>query len=100
MVGEVSIRDAVAAWQARSAPTPAWDEMLGLVAQSDRRGTWRTRVALTDGRSLLTRVTPIARGATLVDFTIAAAPKVQPKATPGPVTRRPADAASTSPLLA
>lgn len=72
LVGEVTIRDAIAQWQSRAAPTAAWDELRGFIAQVDRRGTWRTRVALTDGRSLLTRVTPLARGATLVDFTIAA----------------------------
>ncbi len=100
-VGTVSIRDALAAWQARSAPTPAWDELRRLIAQSDRHGIWRTRIALTDGRSLLTRVTPIARGATLVDFTVAAAPKVAPKPAPAPIARQPkADAASSSPLLA
>ncbi len=97
-VGEVSLRDAVASWQARSAPTPAWDELRGLIAQTDRHGTWRTRIALNDGRSLLTRMTPLTRGATLVDFTVAA-PAIQPKRVPGPAPRPKADAAASSPLL-
>ena len=43
------------------------------------RDTWRARIALTDGRTLLTRVTPLARGAMLVDFTLAvAAPAARP----------------------
>lgn len=98
-VGEVSLSSAVASWQARSAPTPAWEELRELIARTDRHGTWRTRIALNDGRSLLTRVTPLNRGATLVDFTLAAAPSVQPKRVPAPGPRAQADAKSSSPLL-
>jgi len=100
-VGETRFQEALATWQARSAPTPAWDEMRGLIADADRQaGTWRSRIALADGRSLLTRVTPIARGATLVDFTVAAPPRVQPKPTPAPASRPQLAEAATSPLHA
>jgi len=99
-VGEVTLAEAVACWQARSAPTPAWDELRELIAQPDRHGTWRTRIALNDGRSLLTRVTPLNRGATIVDFTPAAAASLQPRRAPAPGTRSQVDTSRSSPLLA
>ena len=100
-VGEVTLNDALAGWQERSAPTPAWDELRGRIARGDRHGTWRTRIALTDGRSLLTRVTPLTRGATLVDFTVAAAaPALQPGRVPAPAVRPQTTAANSSPLHA
>ncbi len=102
-VDGVTIRDAVAAWEARSAPTPAWEELRAQIARTDRQGTWRTRVMLTDGRTLLTRVTPLTRGATLVDFTVAAAAKIEGKPVPGsrtvPAARNQPDVAAPSPLL-
>ncbi len=83
--GEVSFRNALDSWKSRAAPTPAWDEMHALMSWTGRRsGVWRSRITLTDGRSLLTRMTPIARGATLVDFTVAA-PKAN--SAPAPVVR-------------
>ena len=98
-VGEVSLSDALSVWQARSAPTPAWEELRGMIARGERHGTWRTRIALTDGRSLLTRVTPLSRGATLVDFTVAA-PALQPGRMPAPAVRPHTGAAAGSPLHA
>ncbi|MCB1336383.1 MAG: PAS-domain containing protein [Maritimibacter sp.] len=79
LVGDVTIRDALAVWTARAAPSPALDELRGHATGGIVRDTWRARIALTDGRTLLTRVTPLARGAMLVDFTLAvAAPAARP----------------------
>ncbi len=96
-LGEMSFRDALATWQSQAAPTPAWEEMQALLDGTGRRsGIWRSRIALTDGRSLLTRVTPIARGATLVDFTVAAS-----RARPAPApTHLPQPGTKTAPLHA
>ena len=72
--------DAVARWQASSAPTPVWDELREFViALRTRAPAWTARIALNDGRSADLPCHPARPGATLVDFTVAAQPRSGPR---------------------
>lgn len=72
MVGEITIADLVRHWQEKCAPSPMWEQIRATVGHpfSAREG-WQGRVTLLDGRSILARITPLARGATMVDFSLA-----------------------------
>lgn len=67
-LSEITITDAARGWQDKCAPSPVWDQLRAFVARPGPREVWNARIALNDGRALSCRVTPLARGATLVSF--------------------------------
>jgi len=70
---DLTIADAARAWQGQSTPSPVWERLRAFVARSGSpRDSWSASVALSDGRHLICRATPLARGATMIDFTAAA----------------------------
>ena len=70
-LSELTIADATFGWQNQCAPSPVWDQLRAFVARSGSpRQKWTARLTLHDGRTLSCRATPLARGATLIDFSL------------------------------
>ncbi len=65
---DISVNDASMHWQAGSLPTPVWGDLRDFVVQFGERSDWEAEVTLTDGRSVICRVVPLAGGRTLVTF--------------------------------
>lgn len=73
---EACFDEAVRLWQAHCAPSPLWDRLRDFIATVSPREPWTSEVRLVDGRALAGSFLPLAGGATLVRFGLAA-PRVQ-----------------------
>ncbi len=71
-VSDIDILRAMRRWMERSAPTPVWGDLRDFVTRPQDRSDWSADVRLKDGRAMTCRVVPIASGATLVRFQVAA----------------------------
>lgn len=58
----------VADWQAQSAQTTFWQDLVNFAATPGQRTPWRSEVRLTDGRKIACRIEPVSGQATLVAF--------------------------------
>ncbi len=66
--GEMSIADAVHLWQEVCDPTPLWDDVRNFVGAQKDRVEWSGRATLDTGQNLVSQVSPLAGGATMVTF--------------------------------
>ncbi len=64
---------ALALWQSRCAPSPIWARLRLFVSSMEARECWFAEVRLSDGRALRCRFSPLAGGATMVQFGLPAA---------------------------
>lgn len=69
-LGDITILDAVKRWQSLTAPSAAWEQVRRFVSQSGPREKWRAQVPMKNGRLLECEVKPLARGATMMSFSI------------------------------
>ncbi|GAB1478087.1 PAS-domain containing protein [Paracoccaceae bacterium] len=71
-VGEVPVRALAHHWRALTAPAALWSEVEDYVSTVGDRLTWQAEARLLDGRALICRFAPLAGGATLAAFRLAA----------------------------
>lgn len=64
----ISATEALQTWQAACLPNPLWGEVRDFLTTTDDRAEWFDDVICTDGSQLQVRVSPLARGGTLVGF--------------------------------
>lgn len=69
-LGDVTILDAVRRWQTRTAPNNVWEQVRRFVSLSSPREKWHAHVPMTNGQTLECQVQPLARGATMLSFTL------------------------------
>lgn len=67
-LGDITLFDAIERWRAASAPGPVWNHIAAYTSRPGPREAWSAQISLLDGRSLSLRVTPLARGATMISF--------------------------------
>lgn len=67
---DANIADAARTWQNRSAVTPVWGEMRGLVLETGAGKPWSGEARLSDGRLLNCRFAPLPGGASMVGFAV------------------------------
>lgn len=65
---QMSVIDATRTWQSKCRPTPLWGEIRDFVANRENRAEWRGEVHLTNGDTVICRITPLQNGATMVMF--------------------------------
>ncbi len=65
---DVTVHEALDRWQARSAPTTAWEQLRAFISQSGPREGWAAQVPLRNGQVLTLDVTPLAHGSTMISF--------------------------------
>jgi len=69
-LNDITILDAVKRWQTLTAPNTIWEQIQRFVSQSGPREKWRAQVPMTNGRLLECEVKPLARGATMMSFSL------------------------------
>ncbi len=69
-LGEFGILDASRLWQDACKPNPIWGDIRDFVELVGERTDWHANAELKDGTPLLCRISPLAKGATLVAFTV------------------------------
>jgi PAS domain-containing protein len=69
-LGDITILDAVKRWQTMTAPNTVWEEIQRFVSQSGPRENWRAQVPMQNGRMIECEVKPLARGSTMLSFSI------------------------------
>ncbi len=67
---ESNLNDALKIWQKNSLPNPIWQRILSFSVQHGARENWQEHLTLLDGRTAICSVFPIARGATMIKFTL------------------------------
>lgn len=77
-LGSVAARQMAERWRALSAPGARWSEVEDYVATFGNRLAWSGEARLLDGRLMAYRCAPLAGGATLVAFHVAAAAEAGP----------------------
>jgi len=69
-LGDITILDAVRRWQTRTAPNSIWEQVRRFVSLSGPREKWHAQVPMTNGQTLECQVQPLARGSTMLSFSI------------------------------
>ncbi len=75
---DITLPEAMQRWNARTAATPAWQQLRSFAYATSERSGWKDTLRMNDGRALDIRVAPLAGGATLVAFRIGTAGGRQP----------------------
>jgi len=77
-LGQINVIEATRHWQGACRPNPIWGDLRDFAGTMTERAEWIAEVEMVDGRRLACRFSPIAGGATLAGFTIAANPALMP----------------------
>ncbi|PPB82698.1 PAS domain-containing protein [Albidovulum inexpectatum] len=67
-VSPVTITDSLRLWQKHARPSPIFGEIRDYIANLEERTDWDADIVLTSGERVACRVSPLAGGATLVEF--------------------------------
>jgi PAS domain-containing protein len=65
---DITIGDSVKAWRDKCQPNAAWAAISDFVRSSGPRSEWSVEVLAKDGKKILCTVTPVAGGATMIQF--------------------------------